>query len=103
MIARAVSLQETPAITSNAKEFAGTWHWMFQGHSFSTMILVQKDSGYTGSVTPSRIALDDKGKLSKADPSENSQPAPISKTNWKTMGFSSPSRMGNSPSSLLSP
>jgi len=44
------------------------------------MILVQNGSGITGSVTPSRIALDDDGELSRAEPSDNSAPAPISKT-----------------------
>ena len=80
VIARAVSLQEASASTSNAKAFAGTWHWMFHGRSFATMILTQNGSGITGTVTPSRIALDDNGELSRADPSENSTPSPISKT-----------------------
>ena len=53
---------------------------MFQGHSFATMILVQNGSGITGTVTPSRIALDDNGELSRADASENGASSPISKT-----------------------
>jgi hypothetical protein len=44
------------------------------------MILAQNGSGITGTVTPSRIALSNDGELSKADPSDNSAPAPISKT-----------------------
>ncbi len=80
VLARAVSLQEVSASTNNAQMFAGTWHWMFHGRSFSTMILVQNGSGITGTVTPSRIALDDSGELSKADPSEDSTPSPISRT-----------------------
>ena len=60
--------------------FTGTWHWMFHGQSFTTMILVQNGSGITGSVTGSKIALDDNGELSRADPSENSAPSPITKT-----------------------
>jgi beta-lactamase regulating signal transducer with metallopeptidase domain len=79
VLARAVSLQEVSASTNTAQMFAGTWHWMFHGQSFSTMILAQNGSGITGTVTPSRIALDDHGELSKADPSDNSAPAPISK------------------------
>lgn len=43
------------------------------------MILVRIGSGFTGSVTPSRIALNDDGGLSQADPSEDSTPAPITK------------------------
>ena len=80
VLARAVSLQEASASTNNAKTFAGTWHWMFHGQSFSTMILVQNGSEITGTVTPSRIALNDDGELSRADPSDNSAPSPISKT-----------------------
>ena len=80
VLARAVSLQEVSASTNNAQMFAGTWRWMFHGRSFSTMILVQNGSAITGTVTPSRIALDDSGELSKADPSEDSTPSPISRT-----------------------
>jgi beta-lactamase regulating signal transducer with metallopeptidase domain len=80
VLARAVSLQEASASTNTAQKFAGTWHWMFHGQRFVTMILVQNGSGITGSVTPSRIALDDDGELSRAEPSDNSTPAPISKT-----------------------
>jgi hypothetical protein len=80
VLARAVSLQEASASTNTVQMFAGTWHWMFHGQSFSTMVLVQNSSGITGTVTPSRIALDDAGELSKADPSEDSTPSPISRT-----------------------
>jgi beta-lactamase regulating signal transducer with metallopeptidase domain len=77
VLARAVSLQEASASNNTAQMFAGTWHWMFQGQNFATMILVQNGSGITGTVTPSRIALDDDGELSRADPSEDSTPSPI--------------------------
>ena len=80
VLARAVSLQEASASTNTAQRFAGTWHWMFHGQSFSTMILVQNGSGITGSVTGSKIALDDNGELSRADPSDNSAPSQITKT-----------------------
>ncbi len=80
VLARAVSLQEASASTNTAQKFVGTWHWMFQGQSFSTMILLQNGSGITGTVTPSHIALDDDGYLSRADPTDDSTPSPISKT-----------------------
>ncbi|HEX3372596.1 MAG TPA: M56 family metallopeptidase [Edaphobacter sp.] len=80
VLARAVSLQEASASTNTAQTFVGTWHWMFHGQSFSTMILVQNGSWVIGSVTPSKIALDDAGELSKADPSDNSAASLISKT-----------------------
>lgn len=79
ILARAVSWQtNSTSISSPAEKFAGTWHWMFNKKSFSTMILVWDGSRFTGSVTESRIALNDDGTLSMADPTENSAPSPIS-------------------------
>jgi len=79
VLAHAMSLQASSEASKTAEKFAGTWHWMFDGRSFSTMILVRSGSGFTGSVTPSRIALNDDGGLRQADPSEDSAPAPITK------------------------
>ena len=79
VLARAVSLQETSASASSTK-FTGTWHWMFKGRSFATMTLTQTGSQITGSATESKIALDDNGELSQADPSENRTPVPITRT-----------------------
>jgi beta-lactamase regulating signal transducer with metallopeptidase domain len=87
VLARAVSLQEASASTNTPQKFAGTWHWMFQRQSFSTMILVQNGSGITGTVTPSHIALDNDGYLSKADPTDDSTPSPISKTKLEGNGL----------------
>jgi beta-lactamase regulating signal transducer with metallopeptidase domain len=80
MLARATSLHAASGPSNNTQAFAGTWHWMFQGRSFSTMILTPDGNGLSGSVTGSRIALDDQGYLSKADPSDDSTPSPITKT-----------------------
>ncbi|HVH86429.1 MAG TPA: M56 family metallopeptidase [Terriglobales bacterium] len=80
VLAQAMSLQAASESSKTAQKFAGTWHWMFDGRSFSTMILVRSGSGFTGSVTPSRIALnDDDGTLLQAAPSEDSTPTPITK------------------------
>lgn len=87
VLARAVSMQDVSASANTTQMFAGTWHWMFQGRSFATMVLVQNDSGITGTVTPSRIALDDNGDLSRADPTEDSTPTPISKTKLQGAGL----------------
>lgn len=43
------------------------------------MNLVRRGSSFTGTVTGSRIALNDDGGLSQADPSEDSTPKPIAK------------------------
>src|SRR5467141_1954299 len=81
ILARSVSLQAGSESPNPSEKFAGTWHWMFDGKSFATMILVRSGSGLTGSVTESRIALKDDGSLLRADPSEDSTPKPITKTN----------------------
>lgn len=79
VLSRAMSLQASSAPSNSAEKFAGTWHWMFNGKSFATMILVRDGSSFTGSVTPSRIALNDAGALRRADPSEDGTPSPITK------------------------
>jgi beta-lactamase regulating signal transducer with metallopeptidase domain len=79
VLAHAMSLQASSEPSNTAEKFAGTWHWMFNGKSFATMILVQDGSGFNGTVTGSRIALNDDGGLSLADPSEDSTPKPITK------------------------
>ncbi|HEY1946769.1 MAG TPA: M56 family metallopeptidase [Bryobacteraceae bacterium] len=79
VLARTISLQASSEPSKTAEKFAGTWHWMFDGRSFATMILVRDGSGLTGTVTGSRIALNDDGGLSQADPSEDSTPKPITK------------------------
>jgi beta-lactamase regulating signal transducer with metallopeptidase domain len=79
VLAHAMSRQASSEPSNTAKTFAGTWHWMFDGRSFATMILVRDGSRFTGSVTGSRIALNDDGALSQADPSEDSTPKPITK------------------------
>jgi len=80
MLAHAMSLQTASSSSNTEEKFAGTWHWMFDGKSFATMILVRSGSGFTGSVTESRIALKDDGSLLRADPSDDSTPKPITKT-----------------------
>ena len=79
VVAHALSLQASSKPSNTAEKFAGTWHWMFDGKSFATMILVRSGSGFTGSVTGSRIALNDDGRLLRADPSDDSKPKPITK------------------------
>ena len=80
VLAHAMSLQASSEPSKAAEKFAGTWHWMYGKRSFSTMILVRSGSGFTGSVTPSRISLSDDGGLLQADPSEDSKPDPIKAT-----------------------
>jgi hypothetical protein len=77
VLAHAMGQEANRDLSDKAEPFAGTWHWMFDGRSFSTMILVRSGSGFTGTVTPTRIALNDDGGLLRADPAEDSTPARI--------------------------
>ena len=70
-LARAATIQSSSQPSTEATRFAGTWHWIFNGNSFSTMILNWNGSTMTGSVTESKIALNDEGGLSRADPSDD--------------------------------
>lgn len=79
VFARAMSWQGNSKASNAAEKFAGTWHWMFGKKSFATMVLVWDGSGFTGSATPSRIALNDDGTLSRAEPSDDSAALPITK------------------------
>jgi beta-lactamase regulating signal transducer with metallopeptidase domain len=80
VLAHAMSLQAGSTPSNNtAEKFAGTWHWMFDGRSFATMILARSGSGFTGSATESRIALNDDGTLRQADPAEDTTPKRIAK------------------------
>ena len=97
VLAHAMSLQVGSVSSNTAETFAGTWHWMFNGKSFSTMILVRDGSGFTGTVTPSRIALNHEGGLMRADPSENSTPSPITKANLEGSALHVTVGDGNEP------
>jgi hypothetical protein len=79
VLAHAMSLQASSKPSNTGEKFAGTWHWMFDGRSFATMTLVRDGSAFTGTVTPSRIALKSDGGLLRADPSDDSTPTPITK------------------------
>lgn len=79
LLAQTMSFQASSKASRTSEKFAGTWHWMFEGRSFSTMILTRSGAGFTGSITESRIALNDEGGLLHADPSEDTTPKTIAK------------------------
>lgn len=83
VLAHAMGQEANTDLSNTAEQFAGTWHWMFDGRSFSTMILVRSGSSFTGTVTPTRVALNDDGGLLRADPAEDSTPAPIKEAKLK--------------------
>jgi beta-lactamase regulating signal transducer with metallopeptidase domain len=79
MVAHALSLQASAEPAKTSDQFVGTWHWMFEGKSFVTMVILRGNGRLTGTVTGSRIALNEDGQLDRADPSENVTPNPITK------------------------
>jgi len=95
LLAHAMSLQADAGSSNATPAFAGTWHWMFKGQSFATMILVRNGSGFSGSVTGSKIALDDDGELSRADPADNSAPSPITRAEMEGHGLHVTVKDGN--------
>ncbi|HZD49600.1 MAG TPA: M56 family metallopeptidase [Silvibacterium sp.] len=97
VLAHAMSLQASSVSSKTAEKFAGTWHWMFNEKSFATMTLVWDGSGFTGSATGSRIALNDDGTLSRADPSEDSSPKPITKAKLEGSALHITVMDGNEP------
>jgi len=58
--------RQAPPATSTAKDFVGTWHWVFQGKTFSTMTLEAKADGVTGSITSASLHTDADGKITEA-------------------------------------
>jgi hypothetical protein len=77
VLAHALQAPTSSKAPDTAERFAGTWHWMFDGRSFATMVLLPTGSGFTGTVTPSRIKLNDDGGLLRAAPGEDATPKPI--------------------------
>ena len=97
VLAHAMSLQAKSEPSNTAEKFAGTWHWMFDGRGFATMILVRDGSGFRGSVTESRVALTDDGRLLRADPSEDSALKPITKAKLEGSALNVTVGDGNEP------
>ena len=65
-LATAVLAQQSAPPAVSTKDFVGTWHWMFQGKPFVTMILEPKADGVTGSVTNASLHADAEGRITEA-------------------------------------
>lgn len=52
-----------------ARDYTGTWHWIFNGKNFATMVLSLKDDQFIGSVSNCSISTDSDGKIVSAEPS----------------------------------
>lgn len=69
---RAQTAHSGAAVT--AKQFIGTWNWMFQDRHFATMILEQRGDQFGGSITHGSIDMDSNGKITNAVATEGSSP-----------------------------
>jgi hypothetical protein len=73
-------ISQAPAANSaapaavKAKDFAGTWNWMFQDKRFATMTLEQQGDQVTGTMTNGHIDLDELGKITNASSVTGSTP-----------------------------
>ncbi len=65
-----------PAATDRvaAKDFAGTWNWMFQDRRFGTMTLELRGDELKGSMTNVHIDMDSQNKITHAASSSGSTP-----------------------------
>ena len=67
------SIAQAPAANSaapaaiNAKDFAGTWNWMYKDKRFATMTLDLKDGKLAGKVTNEWMNLDEQGRITGAE------------------------------------
>jgi hypothetical protein len=66
LLAPSAFAQQSAASELTTQSFAGTWHWMFQGKSFATMVIVVKGDGVTGSITGASLHTDEDGKITEA-------------------------------------
>jgi hypothetical protein len=64
----------SPASAYTAKDFAGTWHWMFQGKPFATMVISLKGDQFSGSITNGTISMDQDGKITSAESVDGTSP-----------------------------
>jgi hypothetical protein len=57
-----------------AKDYAGTWNWMFEDRRFATMTLTQNGDQLTGSMTNGHIDLDERGRITSAAAAKGTTP-----------------------------
>jgi hypothetical protein len=72
--AQAPAANSAAPAAAKAKDFAGTWNWMFRDQRFATMILEQEGDQLTGTMTNGHIELDDLGKIANASSATGSTP-----------------------------
>lgn len=65
---------QRPVPSTKVNQFAGTWHWMYSGRPFVTMVLSPKADGFTGSVTNASIDTNPDGKIASATALSGSSP-----------------------------
>jgi len=72
---------------TSAQHFAGIWNAEFQGKTFATLTLREKDNQLTGSMTGANINLDKNGNLTSAEKSGSESKIADAKLAGDTLSF----------------
>jgi|SRR5579871_4332901 len=66
LAASAFNFQPAAIVSEELKPFAGTWHWMFKGKPFITMVLVPEGDHFSGYMTNAFLINDADGTMDAA-------------------------------------
>jgi TonB family protein len=66
LAASAFNFQPAAVVSEELKPFAGTWHWMFKGKPFITMVLVPEGDHFSGYMTNGFFSNDADGTMTDA-------------------------------------
>jgi TonB family protein len=66
LAASAFNFQPAAIVSEELKPFAGTWHWMFKGKPFITMVLVPEGDHFSGYTTNAFLRNDADGTMDAA-------------------------------------
>jgi TonB family protein len=66
LAASAFNFQPAAIVSEELRPFAGTWHWMFKGKPFLTMVLVPKGNHFSGYTTNAFLRNDADGTMDAA-------------------------------------
>ncbi len=66
LAASAFNFQPAAIVSEELKPFAGTWHWMFKGKPFLTMVLVPEGDHFSGYMTNAFLINDADGTMDAA-------------------------------------
>jgi hypothetical protein len=68
VIGQAPAASSAAPAAVKAKDFAGTWNWMFKDKRFATMTLDLEGNRLAGTVTNEWMNMDERGRITGAEP-----------------------------------